>query len=163
MDERIAALEERVAALEARVERTAPAAGPSDADVFWALRGLEERAGGASIVLFAGSVTLPTGEHLQWQESADTTSMLQADPVQAVAALSALAHPVRLQLVHKVLHGRRTVPELTEGLGTTGQLYHHLRQLVAEGWLATSGRGRYEVPPAKVVPLLTLLATVGLR
>ena len=92
-----------------------------------------------------------------------TDPLLEADPTAAVDALSALAHPVRLQLVHKVLHGRRTVPELSEGLGTTGQLYHHLRQLVAAGWLATSGRGRYEVPPTRVVPLLTLLATAGLR
>lgn len=77
--------------------------------------------------------------------------------------LSALAHPVRLQLLHRVLHGGRTVAELSEGLGTSGQLYHHLRQLVAEGWLATSGRGVYDVPPARVVPLVTLLATAGLR
>nr|WP_276612497.1 winged helix-turn-helix domain-containing protein [Kineococcus vitellinus] len=74
-----------------------------------------------------------------------------------------MAHPVRLHLLHEVLHGRRTVPELSEGLGTSGQLYHHLRQLVAEGWLATSGRGVYDVPAARVVPLLTLLATARPR
>ena len=159
MDDRIDALEERLAALEARVG----AAGPRYADEFWALRGLQERLGEQSAVLFTGSVTLPTGEHLEWQEAVATDPLLEADPTAAVDALSALAHPVRLQLVHKVLHGRRTVPELSEGLGTTGQLYHHLRQLVAAGWLATSGRGRYEVPPTRVVPLLTLLATAGLR
>ncbi len=45
-----------------------------------------------------------------------------------------------------------------DGFGTSGQLYHHLRQLVAAGWLRTAGRGRYEVPPARVVPLLVVLA-----
>ncbi len=55
-------------------------------------------------------MTLPTGAHYEWQETVEVSSMLEADPTQAVAALSALAHPVRLQLLHKVLHGRRTVP-----------------------------------------------------
>ncbi|WP_051715621.1 hypothetical protein [Streptomyces bikiniensis] len=41
--------------------------------------------------------------------------------------------------------------------GTTGQIYHHLRQLTGAGRLHTSGRGRYEVPAARVVPLLMAL------
>ena len=41
----------------------------------------------------------------------------------------------------------------------THQLHHHLRQLVAAGWLASTRRGHYEVPAARVVPLLvTVLA-----
>jgi len=159
-DERWDVLEKRVAALEARV---ADGTDLRETDEFWALRGLNERTEGCSHVLFTGSVTLPTGAHYEWQETVEVSSMLEADPTQAVAALSALAHPVRIQLLHKVLHGAHTVPELIEGLGTSGQLYHHLRQLVAEGWLATTGRGLYEVPAVKVVPLMTLLATAGLR
>lgn len=159
-DERWALLEKRIAALEARV---ADGADPRDDDTFWALRELKRQAEGRSHVLFTGSVTLPTGAHYEWQETVEVSSMLEADPTQAVAALSALAHPVRLQLLHKVLHGRHTVSDLGEGLGTSGQLYHHLRQLVAEGWLTTSGRGLYDVPAERVVPLLTLLATAGLR
>jgi DNA-binding transcriptional ArsR family regulator len=159
-DERWAVLERRVAALEARV---ADGQDLRETDEFWALRGLKERAQDGSQVLFTGSVTLPTGAHYEWQETVEVSSMLEADPTQAVAALSALAHPVRLELLHKVLHGHHTVPELVEGLGTSGQLYHHLRQLVAEGWLTTTGRGQYEVPAVRVVPLVTLLATAGLR
>ena len=159
-EERWSLLEKRLAALEARV---ADAEQPDRRDEFWALRGVKERAEGRSQVLFAGAVTLPDGRRYEWQEGVEVEPMLDADVTGAVAALSALAHPVRLQLVHKVLHGRCTVPELSEGLGTSGQLYHHLRQLVAEGWLATSGRGVYEVPAVRVVPLLTLLAAAGLR
>jgi DNA-binding transcriptional ArsR family regulator len=159
-DERLDVLEKRIAALEAKV---ADGTDPRETDEFWALRELRRRAEGRSHVLFTGSLTLPTGAHYEWQETVEVSSLLAADPTGAVAVLSALAHPVRLQLLHKVLHGRCTVPELSEGLGTSGQLYHHLRQLVAEGWLSTSGRGVYEVPPARVVPLVTLLATAGLR
>lgn len=55
--------------------------------------------------------------------------------------------------------GVRSVTELgnSEGLGTSGQLYHHLRQLVSAGWLRTAGRGRYEVPVARIVPLLVIV------
>lgn len=159
-DERWAVLEKRIAALEAAA---ADGADLRETEEFWALRELKRRAEGRSHVLFTGSLTLPTGGHYEWQETVDVTSMLEADPTRTVAALSALAHPVRLQLLHKVLHGRHTVTDLIEGLGTSGQLYHHLRQLVAEGWLTTSGRGVYDVPAARVVPLVTLLATAGLR
>jgi hypothetical protein len=51
------------------------------------------------------------------------------------------------------------VAELLEpdGLGTTGQIYHHLRQLVSAGWLETTGRGRYQVPPPRFIPLLVVV------
>jgi hypothetical protein len=67
---------------------------------------------------------------------------------------------VRLLLVREVLHGATTAAQLAEhpGLGTSGQLYHHLRQLVSAGWLRSSARGRYQVPADRVVPLLAVLA-----
>ena len=57
--------------------------------------------------------------------------------------------------------GRRTAAELAgvDGVGTSGQIYHHLRQLAAVGWLHTAGQGRFEVPAARVVPLLVALAS----
>ena len=45
----------------------------------------------------------------------------------------------------------------TPGLGSTGQIYHHLRQLVGAGWLRATTRGRHEVPPERLVPLLVIL------
>ena len=47
-------------------------------------------------------------------------------------------------------------------LGTTGQLHHHLRALVAGGWLVSVGRAQWAVPPPRVIPLLAILAaTLG--
>ncbi|MFB9375428.1 ArsR/SmtB family transcription factor [Kineococcus gynurae] len=159
-EERWSLLEKRIAALEAA---RADTAAVTDHEAFWALRGVKERSDGRSVLLWTGAVDLPGGERYEWQEAADAASVLDADPTVAVAALSALAHPVRLGLLLKVLQGRRTVTELGEGLGTSGQLYHHLRQLTEAGWLDAVGRGTYAVPGARVVPLLTLLATAGLR
>jgi predicted transcriptional regulator len=63
---------------------------------------------------------------------------------------------VRLELLRHIVSGVRATAELAEiaSLGTTGQLHHHLRQLVAAGWVRQSGRGAYEVPASRIVPLL---------
>ncbi|MDX6281830.1 MAG: hypothetical protein QOH03_2901, partial [Kribbellaceae bacterium] len=55
--------------------------------------------------------------------------------------------------------GRSTVAALSEveGLGTSGQIYHHLRQLTAEGWLHSPSRGTFAVPPPRVIALLAIL------
>lgn len=170
------ALWERVERLEGRVARIESACGrasdldatdgdgpqrPED-DRFWALQRLGELVEEPGGVLFAGTVSVPGGRHYEWQQAHPTTDILDSDWAESVGRLSALAHPVRMLLLHEVLNGSHTAGELSthEQLGTTGQLYHHLRQLVAAGWLRASGHGRYEVPPERVVPLLVTLAAV---
>jgi hypothetical protein len=73
--------------------------------------------------------------------------------------LAALGNPVRLTLLQEIVRGRATVNALSEvdGLGTSGQIYHHLRQLTAEGWLHTPSRGTFAVPPPRVAALLAIL------
>jgi hypothetical protein len=157
----MASLEDRVAALEAAVAALgAPAAGtpgPDPDEVFWALRGLRARQGDG--VLFTGAVDVADGEHYEWQYAAHTADLVDADWSEAAGTLAALGHPVRLRLLHRVLTGTRTAADLADDdtLGTTGQLYHHLRQLVSAGWLRAATRGRYTVPPERVVPLLVIL------
>lgn len=157
-------VEQRLAALEGRVDRLergpAPESGPAG-DPLWALRGLRERLpDGAGAVLFTGTVPLPGGERCEWQWGVGTDAILQADWAELAPALAALAHPIRLALLREVLAGTTAAAELQERaeLATTGQLYHHLRQLVGAGWLRQSARGRYAVPPERVVPLLVVLA-----
>lgn len=156
--ERLTRLEERVA----RLEGAPPAetAGlPAEPGALWALTGLKDRVPPPGAVLFTGTVDLPTGEHYEWQEGRTAEDLLAADWTQGAAALTALAHPVRLLLLREVLLGTRTTAALGEHeqLGTSGQLYHHLRQLVAAGWLRAESRGEYAVPAERVVPLLALL------
>jgi hypothetical protein len=164
-------LEERVTRLEAagagaagvggRMAGEGGLPGPaSDGDDFWALRGLKERAGELGAVLLTGSVTLPGTGYVEWQEGQLAATLLAEDWSQPAAALSALAHPVRLLLLREILQGTQTAAQLSEhpGLGTSGQLYHHLRQLVSAGWLRSSARGHYGVPAERVVPLLVTLA-----
>jgi hypothetical protein len=169
----VAALTDRLDVLEGRVqqlERTpgrVAAPAPRDRGTasageerFWALNTLKDLAGEPGAVLFTGAVATPGGGHVEWQQAHPADDLLAADWSESSDRINALAHPVRLLLLHEVLNGRTTVAELRshEQLGTTGQLYHHLRQLVAAGWLRASGHGRYQIPAERVVPLLITVA-----
>lgn len=153
--ETVAKLTERLFAGDGPANDTLPDGG------FWALEGLRARVDDpAGAVLLTGSVELVAGVPHVWQQGATTTSLLESDWSAHAATLDALGHPVRLQLLQLVATGVQRTSELAsaEGLGTSGQLHHHLRQLVAAGWLRSAGRGRYEVPAPRVVPLLVVLA-----
>ncbi|MFE0099086.1 ArsR/SmtB family transcription factor [Streptomyces sp. NPDC059009] len=159
LEERVAELERRVAALES-ADEAAPPVGEGD---FWALDALKARhpvsddADGA--VLFTGAVRVPTGHRYEWQYGLLTETVFEGDWSEVAESFAALGNPVRLRLLKEILDGKRTAAELAslEGVGTTGQIYHHLRQLTGAGWLHTPGRGRYEVPAGRVVPLLVVL------
>jgi hypothetical protein len=86
----------------------------------------------------------------------------RADWASRASSLAALGNPVRLTLLREILHGQTTVSSLSEvqGLGTSGQIYHHLRQLTAEGWLHSPSRGVFAVPPTRVVALLAILVAL---
>ncbi|MFJ7327347.1 ArsR/SmtB family transcription factor [Streptomyces cyaneofuscatus] len=159
----VAEVSRRLSELEERVQSATPESGAEDAskEAYWALpklrEGLHEVARGG--VIFAGSVVGPDGELVEWERSEATGSVLSSDWSEAAGALGALGHPVRLRLIQALAGGRTAVTELVEleGLGTTGQIYHHLRQLVSAGWLEATGRGRYRIPPSRLVPLLAVV------
>lgn len=161
-DDRISDLERRLTALEDQAASTPAVEGDSpsalDSDTFWALEGLRARVTSPGAVLITGHVDTPTGGVAQWQEGAEVQDLLDDEWDRAADALAALGHPVRVRLVRGVLRGATTVRALTEidGLGSTGQVYHHLRLLVSAGWLR-SRSGSYEVPAERVVPLLTMI------
>ncbi|GAA2503110.1 ArsR family transcriptional regulator [Streptomyces longisporus] len=169
LEQRVAELERRLAALEQATGRppSAPSPAREAGEDLWALHGLKDQLAelGADNggVLFTGAVRTPTGNRYEWQYGLVTDTVLEADWADAAESFAALGQPVRLRLLREVLGGRCTAAELTEldGTGTTGQIYHHLRQLTAAGWLHTAARGRYEVPADRVVPLLVMLTAAG--
>ncbi|WP_420112028.1 ArsR/SmtB family transcription factor [Pseudactinotalea sp.] len=170
VETRLTGLEERLARLEAstldRTDDNAERAGEPPTDTtapLWivdgirATRAADDLTNGA--VHLAGSLTLPDGTPVNWQQGAALDDLLTSSWAPAVQRLAALAHPVRLAILRHLLNGHETTAELAEveDMGTAGQLHHHLRQLVAAGWVTQRGRGRYTVLPARVVPLLTIV------
>lgn len=164
------ALEDRVAHLEngSPAARDAePVRGAAEPDAFWALSGLRSRLADDpstrdGAVMLVGTLTLPSGAPVEWQQGAGTAGLFEVEWSDRAAAFAALGHPVRMELLRHVLQGVHATAELAEieSLGTTGQLHHHLRHLLSNGWLRQSGRGRYEIPASRVVPLLACLVAV---
>jgi DNA-binding transcriptional ArsR family regulator len=78
------------------------------------------------------------------------------------SVLAALGNPVRLLLLQQIVKGVNTVSALSEveALGTSGQIYHHLRQLTAEGWLHSPSRGIFALPPSRAAALLEILVAL---
>lgn len=160
---RVEALEREVdrlrtefAAPEADVAAPAEAEATEDpADPLWFVNELGRRVPGA--VMLAGSVVIPAGP-VRWQYGLFADDLLGRDWSDLARPIEALGHPVRLELARRILGGTQTTAELLEleQFASSGQLYHHLRQLVSAGWLSSPRRGFYEVPVSRVVPLLVL-------
>lgn len=153
LDARVRRLEER---LDEGPEDTT--GSPADPGTFWMLEGLEGRVG-PHVVAYAGSLEIADGP-VRWQLTHDTDRLLEQDWTALAPALGALGHPARLRILQLVARGEAaTAADLadTAGLGSTGQIYHHLRQLTGAGWLRATTRGRHEVPPERLVPLLVIL------
>lgn len=160
VSERLAAVEERLAALEHAA--TTP-------------RGSEIRVGDSELWLveesrrrdpegaihYGGHVEVAAGP-VHWQYGHTAEDLLARDWSLVADGLSALAHPVRLHLLQLVLSGTDTTAALVadDAVGTTGQVHHHLRALAAAGWVVSVGRGRWAVPPTRVVPVLTLMSVL---
>jgi hypothetical protein len=161
---RLDELEDRVAALEGG---RSPAGVPvPKGGEFWVLEKLQERTGpshesdrSSGSLVFAGLTTTRGAGSLVWQEEHSLPDVMEADWRPAASLLSALAHPIRLELLRRLLDGARSTADLQEipDLGTTGQLYHHLRDLQAAGLVVQRGRNHYAVAADKVVPCLILV------
>lgn len=165
LERRLGAIEARLKALEgepdAAAARPASRASARREDVWWVLDGLQRRLeAGQGGVVYAGRFVDGNGGELQWQIGRPQQDLLQEDWSELAPRLSALGHPVRLRLLQCLLQGQGAVAELAAqpGLGSTGQLYHHLRELEAAGWLHAPQRGSYAVKPERVIPLLAMLA-----
>lgn len=162
----LAQLNARLERLESAADdaRTPSSSARPEQSHFWALDGVRSRlpehpATEKGAVLITGSLTLPGGGPVEWQQTSGTEGMFENDWTEFATSFNALGHPVRLELLRHILSGTHATAELAEiaSLGTTGQLHHHLRQLLAAGWVRQSRRGLYEVPAARVVPLLACL------
>ncbi|QGU01809.1 Helix-turn-helix domain protein [Corynebacterium kalinowskii] len=134
LEQRIDALERRLAALEAQQ--------PS----------LEN-----GIISFQGDVLLE-GRAYQyaWTRPADH---LTGDAFfESLERVSALAHPIRHAILARLLEGPASVNDLVDsGISSSGTAYHHLSALQSAGWVRKI-HGTFEIPPARVIPLLTIIA-----
>jgi DNA-binding transcriptional ArsR family regulator len=81
---------------------------------------------------------------------------LHADPAPLSSSLAALGNPLRIQIVQMLLRRPASTVELTDALDapSSGQLFHHLEELLAAGLIHQPQRGLYGTRPQHGVPLL---------
>lgn len=143
--QRLAELEQRVAALEGDEREALPSAG--DGGAFG----------------YGGQVAVGDGR-VSWRIDVTTERALSLPDRPRIEVLSALAHPVRVEIVRTLLaRGGQPATALQEAarLGSTGQLYHHLKALTASGVVEQDKRGSYRLRPAATVPVLVLLTAAS--
>lgn len=137
-----------------------PSAAPGEDGALWVLEGLTRRLGpGQGGVVYGGRYCHPAGGEVQWQIGRPQPALLDEDWADLAPRLAALGHPVRLQLLQRLLLGASAVAELAAqpGMGTSGQLYHHLKELESAGWVHGPQRGHYALRPERIVPLMAVL------
>lgn len=166
--QRLHDVEQRVAALEklpdADVTPASTNMGTTDEfDRFWVLDGLRKQLGNASGGLIYSGIAPTAAGPIEWQYAHTAEEILDLDDDHAATVaerLTALGSPIRLRLLLAVLRGTTSVADLSalDSMGTTGQIYHHVRILTAAGWLRPAGRGAVQVPPDRVVPAMLALA-----
>ncbi|SNT52062.1 ArsR/SmtB family transcription factor [Rhodococcoides kyotonense] len=135
VETRLARLEARVAQLEGRDKP--PHTSPS---------------GGS--VAYQGDVHLH-GD-VEWSIGYSPDAILDLSVARTSEVLASLGHPVRLQIVRTLLRGPANASALQEAveLGSTGQVYHHLKALSSAGVVEQHARGEFRIAATKVVPLL---------
>lgn len=102
---------------------------------------------GVDIVGHFGTVS--SGENRQGWASiwyGDAVDRLRSNPGYKVAQiLAVLGSEVRLAILRSLLEASKTASEIVAavGLKTTGQAYHHLRELEQGGYIEQKSGGRY--------------------
>lgn len=135
IEARLAELEERVAKLEQQSPTTYE----------------------GGIVQFAGDVTVGS-RHYTYEWARPTQFLTDEIFHTGLERVSALAHPVRHALLHRLLDQPASVADLvSEGLASSGAAYHHLTALQAAGWVHKRD-SVFAIPAARVVPLLAIVA-----
>jgi DNA-binding transcriptional ArsR family regulator len=113
----------------------------------------------AGTLTYAGVARLGD-ERLAWQMIHSLADLLELDEGVLARQLAAIASPLRLRIVRELAAGPLQTHELQARLDepSAGQLYHHLRELLATGLVTQPRRSVYEVPARAVIPLFTLIA-----
>jgi DNA-binding transcriptional ArsR family regulator len=156
-------LQTRVAALEAAADQGRSRVGTGElaaVDSILAQLGPTEVSPGAQgTVVYAGAGPGPDGLNA-WQVARPWSDLAEVDPGLVAAPLAGLASPHRIQILQVLLRGPATTAEITDRLEgpSSGQLFHHLKELLAAGLLYQPNRGTYAVRHQHVVPLLTVLS-----
>ena len=159
---RIEELTERVA----RLEASRPSPPQRDTSLVQELLGALEGSGtddpGRPAVVYAGAGPWEDGT-VAWQIVRRWDEVRESSGEATARVLNALASRTRLRIMAFLLDGPASTGELAKGLDqpSSGQLFHHLKELMAAGVIHQPVRGTYAVSRDHAVPLLAVLSAAA--
>lgn len=161
LEKQVADLRTRLTVLEERLPRPPmpglPALPPLPASPT-NQESLEEREGLQGMLSCEGSVQFAE-QDVRWRQRQALQSIFAASPEALAQLFAALSSPHRIIILRTLCEGPRTSQQLQEllGMGSAGQLYHHLKELLAAGLILQRGRSAYTIEPTKVIPVCIAL------
>ncbi len=161
--ESLAAAVERLSDRLDRLEGARPAAVDDPALVKRLLAGLEQPGRATTgTVVYAGAGPWGDGS-VAWQVGREWADVLGPAGDRLARVLAALANGIRLRIVAELLRGPSAAADLAARLDqpSSGQLYHHLKELIAAGVVQQPERGAYAIRKQHVVPLLAVLSAAA--
>jgi ArsR family transcriptional regulator, arsenate/arsenite/antimonite-responsive transcriptional repressor len=107
---------------------------------------------------YDGSIELG-GKQLKMRSRRPATAAFSADAESVARIFGALGSPHRILMVRALCDGPKTGQQLEEsaGISSTGQLYHHLKELLAAGLVTQPARSLYALRPASIIALCVAL------
>lgn len=125
-----------------------------------------EEGNGSGLVTYLG-VYHSGGRQSNWIRNTVPTEDLLSLVESGIAGkvLACIGNPDRLTILLEILRGPKTVASLVEkcGFGSTGQVYHHMKPLLAADIITEDGqkKGVYVIQPHKVQGIIMLLAGIS--
>lgn len=105
-------------------------------------------------IAFSGSIRRGK-QRFRAQVRVGLSEVLAAEPEAVARVFAALGNPFRVRLIRALLDRPRTSQELQVELdvGAAGQLYHHLKELLAARLIVQQKRGLYAIRHETVMPI----------
>jgi DNA gyrase subunit B len=97
---------------------------------------------------------------LRFQQTMTIQSILDAAPELLTPIFAALSSPHRVIILRTLCEGPCTAQHLQDvlGMNSSGQLYHHLKELQAAGLISQPERSSsYVIDPTKLIPICVAL------
>ena len=114
---------------------------------------------GDGTVLYVGAGNAAGGT-VAWQMDRHWSELLGLEPTSIARVFGALGNPQRVRVAQSLLAGPMSTADLTARLDepSSGQLFHHLKELLGAGIIYQPQRGTYAIRQHHVVPLLTVVS-----
>ena len=118
----------------------------------------KDGAGEVNVQVTFGGVVDTGGRHYEYEWTRPTHWVTDSEWEEEISRLSALAHPLRGDIMRRLLYAPATVAELVNEhiASSPGTAYHHVSALQAAGWV-TKHDGSFAIPPARVIPLMVII------